>query len=101
MVDIGLRAAAGVLVSGFNVAPNNELGDGVNSNDVPLLDRFPFHAPPHAGFLHSQENGTNGQWHAYRPVEWTQASVAARMSFRPHDFLEELRLCENSFSSLF
>jgi hypothetical protein len=61
VVDIGLRAAAGVLVSGFNVAPNNELGDGVNSNDVPLLDRFPFHAPPHAGYLHSQQNCTNGQ----------------------------------------
>jgi hypothetical protein len=61
VVDIGLRAAAGVLVSGFNVAPNNELGDGVNSNDVPLLDRFPFHAPPHPGFLHSQQNCTNGQ----------------------------------------
>src|SRR5450755_4604380 len=61
VVDIGLRAAAGVLVSGFGVAPNTELGDGVNSNDVPLLDRFPFHAPPHAGYLHSQENGTNGR----------------------------------------
>ncbi|MGA2134807.1 MAG: DUF4331 domain-containing protein [Bryobacteraceae bacterium] len=61
VVDIGLRAAAGVLVSGFDIAPNNELGDGVNSNDVPLLDRFPFHAPPHAGYLHSQENGTNSQ----------------------------------------
>ncbi len=61
VVDIGLRAAAGVLVSGFNIAPNNQLGDGVNSNDVPLLDRFPFHAPPHAGFLHSQANGTNGR----------------------------------------
>jgi hypothetical protein len=61
VVDIGLRAAAGVLVSGFDVAPNNELGDGVNSNDVPLLDRFPFHAPPHPGYLHSQQNCTNGQ----------------------------------------
>jgi hypothetical protein len=61
VVDIGLRATAGVLVSGFNVAPNNELGDGVNSNDVPLLDRFPFHAPPHAGYLHCQENCTNGR----------------------------------------
>jgi hypothetical protein len=60
VVDIGLRAAAGVLVSGFNVAPNNQLGDGVNSNDVPLLDRFPFHAPPHAGYSHTQQDGTNG-----------------------------------------
>jgi hypothetical protein len=58
VVDIGFRALAGVLVPGFtNVPP---LGDGVNENDVPTLDHFPFHAPPHAGYLHSQENGTNG-----------------------------------------
>lgn len=59
VVDIGLRALAGVLVPGFSNAP--PLGDGVNSNDVPTLDHFPFHAPPHAGYLHSQQNGTNGQ----------------------------------------
>lgn len=61
VVDIGLRAAAGVLVAGFGDPPNNQLGDGVHSNDVPLLDRFPFHAPPHAGFRHSQGEGTNGR----------------------------------------
>jgi hypothetical protein len=61
VVDIGFRALAGVLVPGFGDAPNNQLGDGVNSNDVPYLDRFPFHAPPHAGFAHSQQDGTNGQ----------------------------------------
>jgi len=61
VVDIGFRALAGVLVQGFGGAPNNQLGDGVNSNDVPYLDRFPFHAPPHAGFAHSQQEGTNGQ----------------------------------------
>jgi Domain of unknown function (DUF4331) len=59
VVDIGLRALAGVLVPGFSNAP--PLGDGVNENDVPTLDHFPFHAPPHAGYLHSQENGTNGK----------------------------------------
>ena len=59
VVDIGLRALAGVLVPGFTNAP--PLGDGVDSNDVPTLDHFPFHAPPHAGYLHSQENGTNGK----------------------------------------
>src|SRR5262249_59809406 len=58
VVDIGFRALAGVLVPGFTNAP--PLGDGVNSNDVPLLDRFPFHAAPHAGFAHSQIGGTNG-----------------------------------------
>jgi len=59
VVDIGFRALAGVLVPGFTNAP--PLGDGVNSNDVPLLDRFPFHAAPHAGYAHSQIDGTNGR----------------------------------------
>lgn len=59
VVDIGLRALAGVLVPGYQNAP--PLGDGVNSNDVPLLDRFPFHAAPHAAFSHSQIDGTNGR----------------------------------------
>jgi hypothetical protein len=59
VVDIGLRALAGVLVAGFTNAP--PLGDGVNENDVPTQAVFPFHAPPHAGYLHSQENGTNGK----------------------------------------
>jgi hypothetical protein len=59
VVDIGFRALAGVLVPGFSNAP--PLGDGVNSNDVPLLDRFPFHAAPHAGYSHSQIGGTNGR----------------------------------------
>lgn len=59
VVDIGLRAAAGVLVPGFTNQP--PLGDGVNSNDIPNLDHFPFNAPPHAGFRHSQEDGTNGR----------------------------------------
>jgi hypothetical protein len=61
VVDIGFRALAGVLVPGFGAAPNNQLGDGVNQNDVPLLNRFPFHAPPHAGYHHSQAEGTNGK----------------------------------------
>ena len=59
VVDIGFRALAGVLVPGFTNQP--PLGDGVNSNDVPTLDHFPFHAAPHAGFRHSQEDGTNGR----------------------------------------
>jgi hypothetical protein len=61
VVDIGFRALAGVLVTGYGIAPNNQLGDGVNSNDVPLQNVFPFHAAPHAGYLHSQQNGTNGK----------------------------------------
>ncbi len=61
VVDIGLRAVAGVLVPGFGTAPNTQLGDGVNSNDLAYLSRFPFHAPPHAGYAHSQQEGTNGR----------------------------------------
>ena len=41
VVDIELRVVAGVLVPGFNVTPNNQLGDGVDANDVPFLPSFP------------------------------------------------------------
>src|SRR5262245_48579402 len=46
VVDIELRVVAGVLVPGFNVAPNNQLGDGVDANDRPFLPYFPYVAPP-------------------------------------------------------
>ena len=51
----------GVNLGDVVVRNDDLLGDGVNENDVPTLDHFPFHAPPHAGYLHSQENGTNGK----------------------------------------
>jgi hypothetical protein len=41
-VDIALRVVAGVLVDGFNVAPNNQLGDGVDRNDVQFTSTFPY-----------------------------------------------------------
>lgn len=49
--DIVLQAAAGAtpLTPGFNVAPNNQLGDGVGNNDVPYLPTFPYLGIPHAG----------------------------------------------------
>ncbi|MDP9365284.1 MAG: DUF4331 domain-containing protein, partial [Chloroflexota bacterium] len=52
VVDIELRVVAGALVEGFNVAPNNQLGDGVSANDLPFLPQFPFAATPHQGFDH-------------------------------------------------
>ncbi len=52
VVDITLRVAAGVLVDGFDVAPNNRLGDGVDANDRPFLPYFPYVAPPHDPFRH-------------------------------------------------
>ena len=43
VVDIVERVAiGGVLVKGFNVAPNNLLGDGVNAPDVPPQETFPY-----------------------------------------------------------
>jgi Domain of unknown function (DUF4331) len=45
VTDISLRVVAGFL-KGNKVA----LGDGVDQNDVPFLDSFPYVAPPHAGF---------------------------------------------------
>ena len=53
-VDITLRVAAGVLVEGFNVAPNNQLGDGVDANDMPFLPNFPYVGTPRSGFEGTQ-----------------------------------------------
>jgi hypothetical protein len=50
VVDIELQALAGAtpFTPEFNKDPNNTLGDGVNANDVPFLDSFPFVAEPQA-----------------------------------------------------
>jgi hypothetical protein len=42
VVDISLRAVAGVLNPGFNKFPNNALGDGVNVNDTSYRTTFPY-----------------------------------------------------------
>ena len=39
----------GVLAPGFNVGPNNRLGDGVNVNDRPIRATFPYLAPAQSG----------------------------------------------------
>jgi hypothetical protein len=50
VTDIAARVVAGgVLVNGFNVAPNNRLGDGVNTNDLPYQETFPYVAFAHSG----------------------------------------------------
>lgn len=49
VVDISLRVVAGVLAPGFNVAPNNRLGDGVNVNDAPYRIVFPYLADAPSG----------------------------------------------------
>lgn len=51
VLDIVLQAAAGAtpLTPAFNMRPNNQLGDGVDRNDVPYLSQFPYLGVPHAG----------------------------------------------------
>jgi hypothetical protein len=50
VTDITLRAVVGgVLAAGFNVFPNNRLGDGVNIDDRATRTRFPFLAPAQSG----------------------------------------------------
>ena len=49
VVDISLRAVAGgtPFTPEFNKAPNNELADGVDANDVEFMESFPYLACPH------------------------------------------------------
>jgi hypothetical protein len=42
VTDIAARAVAGVLNPAFNVSPNNRIGDGVNTNDLPYQETFPY-----------------------------------------------------------
>lgn len=59
VTDIELRAMAdgygGFLQANFglpNLSPNNLVGDGVNKNDRPFLQTFPYLATPHQGYDH-------------------------------------------------
>jgi hypothetical protein len=55
VVDIALQAVAGgtPFTPAQNVAPNNQLGDGVNANDTPFLTAFPYVGLPTQGFDHT------------------------------------------------
>ena len=52
VVDISLRAVAGgyPLTPDFNMEPNNQLSDGVDTNDKDYLTEFPFIPHPFSGF---------------------------------------------------
>ena len=49
VTDVMLRLLAGFYAPGFDKAPNNALGDGVNVNDVPFRTTFPFLANAPSG----------------------------------------------------
>jgi hypothetical protein len=57
VTDIELKAVAqgyGAFLNGAfglpNLSPNNLVGDGVNANDLPFSQSFPYVAAPHAGY---------------------------------------------------
>lgn len=52
VVDIELQAIAGAtpFTPTFDVSPNNQLGDGVDKNDLPFMSGFPYVATPWQGF---------------------------------------------------
>jgi hypothetical protein len=75
VVDISLRAVLGGtpfnpnnpapgVTNPFNVAPNNTVGDGVDRNDVPYLDRFPYLGTPNSG--NAAGNAAPHQHHVQR-----------------------------------
>ena len=55
VIDIALQAVAGgtPFTPAQNKSPNNQLGDGVNANDVPFLGSFPYVGTPGQGFDHT------------------------------------------------
>ena len=50
VTDIAARVVAGVLAGApFDGFPHNRIGDGVNANDVPYRETFPYIAAAHSG----------------------------------------------------
>jgi len=50
VTDIAARAVVGVLAGGqFGSFPHNSIGDGVNANDVPYWENFPYVGLAHSG----------------------------------------------------
>ena len=74
VVDIEERVAAGILVDGFNNAPANQLGDGVDANDKPFLPAFPYIGLPNSPLSHVHELEQKG------PNAATTASGQAMVS---------------------
>jgi hypothetical protein len=66
VTDVALRAVA--CGYGFDLGPcdseaayaatTEQLGDGVDGNDVPFLGSFPYVGTPHSGFNHDHHTGS-------------------------------------------
>ncbi len=65
VVDITTRVVIGILAGdGFNGFPHNRVGDGVNKNDVPYRETFPYVGLAHSGVksrhVDTGESGCSG-----------------------------------------
>jgi hypothetical protein len=77
VVDIELRVVAGgtVLTPDFNHAPNNALGDGVDTPDPACISSFPFMATPYSAFADPHASSA-------RPTHSSEVRAAAKLSDR-------------------
>ncbi len=60
VIDVSLQVVAGVLVDGYNISPNNVLGDGVNRTYRKLSTTFPYQATPYSSFFYYPARATDG-----------------------------------------
>ncbi len=69
VVDIALQAVAGgtPFTAANNIAPNNQLGDGVDENDVNFSSTFPYIAGPQNGFAHPHHRYQTPPGHGCTP----------------------------------
>jgi hypothetical protein len=77
VVDIELRVVAGVLVDGFNISPNNRLGDGIDANDMPYLPYFPYVGPPQNPLNHEHHDTQHGPGAVARDRRGADAAAAS------------------------
>jgi len=90
VTDIELRAVAGVLVDGFNIAPNNRLGDGVDFNDREFLKEFPYIARPFDPVAHNHHRTepANGPGPAAERLDSNPAGGESEIQVESEDFVE-------------
>ncbi len=90
VTDIELRAVAGVLVNGYNISPNNRLGDGVDFNDRSFLKEFPYVARPFDPVAHNHHRTepASGPGPAAERLDAGHADGESAIVIESEDFVE-------------